>query len=137
MLNHTKTDFITFSKKSKLEETKRHHLLIVNNQILNVNCVKYPGIYLDCTINFQQDSKHVLRKLATGIKTLNFISRQFPEQTRLLLLNALVISHLHYSGLLLASTKNSCFFTLEKQFSWAVKTCFNRKKYDCSSDLLI
>ena len=71
--------------------------------------------------------KLVLLKMATGIKTLKRISRPFPEKTRLLLLNALVISHLHYSALLLASSKNNCFITLEKQLSWAVKTCFNRK----------
>ena len=73
--------------------------------------------------------------MATGIKTLKRISRPFPEQTRLLLLNALVISHLHYSGLLLASSRNNCFITLEKQLSWAVKTCFNRKKYENFSDI--
>ena len=73
--------------------------------------------------------------MATGIKKIKRISRPFPEQTRLLLLKALMISHLHYSGLLLACSKNNCFITLEKQSSWAVKTCFNRKKYDSSSDL--
>ena len=31
--------------------------------------------------------------------------------------------------------KNTCFITLEKQLSWAVKTCFNRKINDSSSDL--
>ena len=72
--------------------------------------------------------------MATGIKKIKRISRPFPEHTRLLLLNALVISHLHYSGLLLASSKNKCFITLKKQLSWAVKTRFNCKKYG-SSDL--
>ena len=128
MLNHSKTEFITFSKKSKLEETKRNNLLIGNNKIPNINCVKYLGIYLDCTLIFQEELKHVLRKMATGIKTIKRTSRPFPEQTRLLLLNALVISHLHYWGLLLASSKTNCFITLEKQLSWAVYKCFNRKK---------
>ena len=73
--------------------------------------------------------------MATVIKTIKRISSPFPEQTRLVLLNALVISHLHYSGLLLASSKNNCFITLENQLSWAVKTCLSRKKYDSSSDL--
>ena len=49
MINHSKTEFITFSKKSNLEETKRNNLLISNYKIPNVNCVKYLGIYLDCT----------------------------------------------------------------------------------------
>ena len=96
MLNHSKTEFITFSKKPKLEETKRNNLLIGNNKIPNINYVKYLGIYLNCTLIFQEELKHALRKMATGIKTIKRISRPFPEQTRLLLLNALVISHLHY-----------------------------------------
>ena len=116
-------------KKSKLEETKRNNKLIGNYKIPNVNCVKYLGLYLDCTLNFQEELKHVLSKMATGKKTLKRISRSFPEQTILLLLNALVIIHLHYSGLLLARTKNTCLVTLEKQLNWAVKTRFNRKKY--------
>ena len=104
MLNHSKTEFITFSKKSKLEETKRNNLLTGNYKIPNVNCVKYLGIYLDCTLNFQEEQKRVILKMATGIKTLKRISRPFPEQKRLLFLNALVISHLDYSGFLLAGS---------------------------------
>ena len=73
MLNHSKTEFITFSKKSKLEETKRNNLLIGNYKIPNVNCVKYLGIYLDCRLNFQEELKHVLHKMATGLKTLKRI----------------------------------------------------------------
>ena len=49
ILNHSKTEFITFSKKSNLEETKRNNLLIGNYKIPKVNCVKYLGICLDCT----------------------------------------------------------------------------------------
>ena len=107
MRNNSKTEFITFSKKSKLEETKKNNLLIVNYKIPNVNCVKYVGIYIDCTLNFQEELKHVLRKMASGLKTLKLILRPFPEQTRLLLLNALAIGHLHYSGVLLASSTNN------------------------------
>ena len=135
MLIHSKTEFIKFSKKSKKEETKRNNLLIGNYKIPNVNCVKCLRMYLDCTLNFQEELKHVSRKLATGIKTIKRISRPFPEQTRPLLLSTLVISHLQYSGLLLSSSKKNCLITLEKQLSWAVKTCFNRKKYKSSSDL--
>ena len=73
--------------------------------------------------------------MATGIKTLKRISRPFPQQTRLLILNALVTNHLHYSSFLPASSKNTCFTNLEKQLSWAVKTGFICKNYDISSDL--
>ena len=44
MLNHAKTELSKFSKKSKLEETKRNNLLIGNYKTPNVNCVKFLGI---------------------------------------------------------------------------------------------
>ena len=121
MLNHSKTEFITFSTKSKLEETKRNNLLIGNYKIPNVNCVKYLGKYLDC-IKFSRRTKTRITQNGYRKKTLKIISLPFPDQKRLLLLSALVIIHLHYSGFLLASSKNYCFITLEKQLSWAVKT---------------
>ena len=133
MLNNSKTEFITFSKKSKLKETKRNNLLIDNYKIPNVKCVKYIGIYLDCIFKLSRRTK--TRITQNGYRDKNIISRPFLEQTSLQLLNALVISHLHYSVVFLASSKNNCFITLEKHLSWAVKTCFKRKKYDSSSDL--
>ena len=41
--------------------------------------------------------QNILRKMATGIKVLYSIRNILPEKTRLLLLNSLVLSHLHYS----------------------------------------
>ena len=46
---------------------------------------------------------------------------------------ALVISHLYYSSILMCS--QNLLIRVEKQLSWAVKSCFNRKKYDRSTDL--
>ena len=62
-------------------------------------------MYLGCTLSFQEEWKNIVRKMAAGIKTLKCSSCPFTEQTRLLLMNALVISHLHFSVLLLASSK--------------------------------
>ena len=120
-------------KKFRLEETKRNNLLI-GYKIPNVNCVKYLGVYLDCTLSFKEQMKRILNKMAARIKTLEHVFCPFPEQTRLLVLNALVISLLHYSGHLLDSSRKSCIIILEKQLSWAVKMCYNHKTHDSSSD---
>ena len=53
---------------------------------------KKPSLYVDCTFGFQEDLKHILRKITEGIKALKRISGPFYEQKKLLLLNALVIS---------------------------------------------
>ena len=50
------------------------------------------------------------------------------------MLNAIVISHLHYSALNLIGLQKSLLTTLEKQLNWGIKTIFNRK-YDRSTDI--
>ena len=54
-----------------------------------------------------------------------------------LLINALVISHLHYPSVLLNGITENLLATLEKQLNWAIKACFSRSKFDHSSDLKI
>ena len=79
--------------------------------------------------------QNILRKMATGIKVLYSIRNILPEKARLLLLNSLVLSHLHYSSNLINGISQNLRLTLEKQLSWAVKACFHKKKYDSSRDL--
>ena len=53
---------------------------------------------------------------------------------KVLLRNAIVISHLHYSALILIGLQKSLLTILEKQLNWGIKSIFNRK-YDRSTDL--
>ena len=69
------------------------------------------------------------------------VSKQFtvfvifsPTQTRLLLLNVLVISHLHYSSILLNGISRSFISTLKK-LNWGIKACFNRYEMVSAHDL--
>ena len=100
------------------------------------DCGKYLGVYSDQNVSFQEEVKHILRYMACGIKNLYSIREYLPEKTRLLLLNT-VISHLHYPSILLNGISQNLRTTLENQWSWAVKACFNRTKYESSSDLKI
>ena len=50
-------------------------------------------------------------------------------------MHSLVLSHLHYSSILINGISQNLRSTLEKQLSWAVKACFHKKKYDSSRDL--
>ena len=59
-------------------------------------------------------------------KNLHSIKKPLPITTRLMPMNAIVISHLYYlTKFLNASTKISNN-SLKKQKNWAVKTCRNR-----------
>ena len=67
---------------------------------------------------------NILRKKACGIKTIYCLRNCLPTKIRILLLNALFISHLHYSTIHLNGISQSLISTLEKQVNWGVKACF-------------
>ena len=112
-INADKTEFICFCKPSKNDFT-RNHTLKVKNQIINTSTtVKYLGVYLDQNLKFQDEVKYILRKMAIGIKTLFAIRDIFSISTRLLSLNALVLSHLVHSAFLLTGISENLITTLK------------------------
>ena len=106
-----------------------------NEFIEQSKSAKYLGVYLDQNLTYQMEVQNILRKMATGIKVLYSIRNILHEKTRLLLLNSLRLSHLHYCSILINGIPQNLRLTLEKQLSWAVKACFHKKKYDSSRDL--
>ena len=52
-------------------------------------------------------------------------------------MNALVLSQIQHPAFLLNGISQNLITSLENQLRWAVKACFNRNKYDSSSDLKI
>ena len=70
--------------------------------------------------------------MACGIKSIAGIQKLFDHQTRLLLLQSLVYSHLHYSSGLLSGISQKLIVSLDKQNNWALKTITSRIKYESS-----
>ena len=91
------------------------------------------GVILDQFPTFQGEVKNILRKMACWIKTLQSIEKPLTIKKRILLL--VVITHLHYLAILLSSLTSNLLKLLQKQLSWAIKTCCDRRKFDSSSDL--
>ena len=73
--------------------------------------------------------------MACGIKTLYSVKSFLPDKTFLMLLNSLVISHIHYPAILINGMSQNLITTIEKQLKWGVKACFNRRTFDSFSDL--
>ena len=90
---------------------------------------------MDRNLNYQVEVKNILRKMACSIKTIYYIRDFLPEETRLFLLNALMISYLQYSSVLLNGISQGLIWTLEKRLNWGIKACFNRYKMDSAQDL--
>ena len=75
--------------------------------------------------------------MACGIETLNAIQNPFNINTRLIIMNALVLSNLRYSSIILNSITQTLVASLDQQLNWAIKSCFNRRKFDSSRDLKV
>ena len=66
--------------------------------------------------------------MADCIKTKHAIRGIFPTQTKLLLFNALVLSHLHYSAIVLNGISEKLITTLEKSLIGKLKPVSNDLK---------
>ena len=126
-LNTKKTELIIFSEKHQgRNHNSKFNIILDDNKIEVEPEVKYLGVIVDQFLTFQGEFENILRKY---IK-----KKPLSIKNRLLLLNALVISQLHYPAILLSSLTSNLVISLEKQLSWAIKTCCDRRKFDCSSD---
>ena len=123
MLNKQKTDNFVFSTRRRLTNTA---LTVDNGKIAESNFVKCLGVIFVSKLNFDGEVKKILQRMACGIKILNKLSKSLPEKTKILFFNAIVISHFHYSALILIVLQKSLLTTLEKQLNWGIKTIFNR-----------
>ena len=133
MMNKKKTEYTVFAPSKKARTPS-----YLNNNDVNIresSSVRYLGIILDNKLNFKEEIKRILSRTACSIIILKDIRNCFPIKTRVTLLNALVLSHIQYSSLVLVGIRKNLMITLEKQFYWGIKVCFKRKKYDRSTDL--
>ena len=136
-MNKQKTEYIVFSTRKKLTNTV---LNVDNERLAESNSVKYLGVITDSKLEFVGEVKKILQRMACGIKVLNTLSISLPEKTKGLLLNAIVISHLHYSALVLIGLLKSLLTTLGKQLIRSTDLKLRNKilpvsfllKYHCS-----
>ena len=124
MMNNKKTEYIVFAPK----KARTPSYLNVNDvNIGESSSVRYLGKILDNKLNFKEEIKRILSRIACSIKILKDIRNCFPIKTRVRLLNALVLSHIQYSSLMLVGIRKNLMITLEKQLHWGIKVCFKRK----------
>ena len=144
-LNASKTEYIKFTgrrkvkdkkNKKKKEKEKKKDTIVVDGKVIHEKeeC-KYLGIIVDNNLSFESQAKKILQKMAIGIKTIKTIRTQLPTKTLEALLNAIVLSHLDYSALLINEINQNLINSLERQLNWAIKTTFFRSKHKSSRDI--
>ena len=134
-LNPSKTEFILFSRNRNFSEYES--IKIGNEIITESKSVKYFGVHIDKNLSFQDEVKHLLKKMAGGIKTIYTLRNRIPTFLMKTVLNAFVISHLLYSLLLIQSVDKNLLISLEKQLNWAIRAFYSRNRMDSTKDLKI
>ena len=113
------------------------NISIEDNQVPISSTVTYLGFFPHQNLTFQREVKNVLRKMACGIETLNSIKNAFNINTRLIKMNALFLSHLDYTSFMLNSITENLVASLDQQLNSEMKSCFNPRKFNSSSDLKV
>ena len=120
-LNALKTEFIVLSKT---KQTANAQMVDDNVVIDEKEAIKYLGVRIDRLLTFQEETKHILKKMAAGIETIHTIRGTIPDNLKKLILNALVLSQIQYSATIIQSINQNLVLTLDRQLNWAVKASF-------------
>ena len=108
VVNKQKTEYNVFSTRERLTNTV---LNVDSENIAELKSVKYLGVIIDNKLKFDGEVKKILQRMACGIEVLNAYSNSLPEKLKIVLLNAIVISHLLYIALILVGLQKSLLTT--------------------------
>ena len=91
-LNVNKTKFMFFSKSKKNLTLK-----IDDSEIMQTNCIKYLGVYIDDKLNWYKHIEHIESKLAVAAGVIAKLRKYLPSQALIPIYYSLVYSHLQYA----------------------------------------
>ena len=132
-VNTSKTEFMIIGKSKRKDFSE---LIILDSIPLDEKPeVKNLGVHIDSNLTFQEEVKHILRKMARGKKTFYAIRKSNPQKLLKLVLNVLVLSHLHYSAVIIHAIEQKSIMSLEKQLNWSLRAAFFRQKFEYVQDI--
>ena len=77
-VNTSKTEFMIFGKSERKDFSEQ--IILDSIPIDEKPEVKYLGVHIDSNLTFQEKVKHILRKMARGIKTIYAIRKSIPQK---------------------------------------------------------
>ena len=132
-VNTSKTEFMIFGRSKRKDFSEQ--IILDSIPTDEKPEVKYLGVHIDNNLTFQEEVKHILRKTARVIKTIYAIRKSIPQKLLTLVLNALVLSHLHYSAVIIHAIEQNLIMSLEKQLNWSLRATFFRHKFESVQDI--
>ena len=98
-LNVNKTNFILFNPKPYRQNSRHDDFQCIklgNNDIKRVQVIKFLGIYIDQSLNWESHIAHISSKMSKGAYILKSCRRMLSSKNLRLLYFSLVHSHLLY-----------------------------------------
>ena len=132
-VNTSKTEFMIFGKSKRKDFSEQ--IILDSIPIDEKTEVKYLKVHIDSNLTFQEEVKHILRKMDRGIKKIYAIRKKIPQKLLILVLNTLVLSHLHYSAVIIHAIEQNLLMSLEKQLNWSSRATFLRQKFESVQDI--
>ena len=135
-MNSSKTEFILFGSKRQLEKCTTKSIIINENEIESVKCIRYLGAFLDENLNFKD---HVNKKCRTAMfnyQKIKCIRKYLTTEATEVLVLSLVISHLDYCNVILYGISQGEIIKMQRIQNMCAKLVLNRKKYDSSKKAL-
>lgn len=133
LVNPIKSQNILFGTSYQLRHVDIDEISIKinNDNIPFCNVVKNLGVFFDSTLSFSNHVTNICRKAYSCLKLLHSFKKDLDSHTKILLIETMVLSHLHYADVVygpcisqadkhrLQRVQNSCvrYFTTVPQYS--------------------
>jgi len=95
-LNVNKTNFVLFSNARKLYDKSRIVVKFNGTSLIQVQCAKFLGVYIDEHLSWDKHIQQVAAKVSRNVGILQKLRFSIPQSCLMMLYNSLIFPYLHY-----------------------------------------
>lgn len=123
VLNAKKTKLLRFKPSS--QQNEGFSVFVDGNVVTEQKSITYLGVILQSNLNWSQHIQHTKAKISQAIGFLYKFKNKFSKDTKFLIYNALIQSHLNYLAILYGYKKSTELKLLQRSQNKALKIVAN------------
>ena len=126
-MNSNKTQCILFATPNFNKLTETFKITIDDTVRHTEDKVKNLGVMLDSRVSFEHHIKSLCSRLNRTLFVLNRVKNTVDQKFRILIINALIFSHLNYCSSIWGKCSSKLQYEVQKCINFAVKVANNGK----------
>ena len=130
-MNSNKTQCILFATPSFNKSTETFQITIDDTVGHMEDKVKSRGVIFDSHLSFEHHIKSLWSRLNGILSYLNRVKNTLDQKSRILLINALIFSHLNYCSSIWGKSSEKMQYEVQKCINFAAKVASNGKYLKC------